>query len=848
MNSPVITVIGLLCCIGLSCTSVEEVGQGEVKQPEESADSVLEDEDEQQNAVIVELPLDQFDRDQHIDTADSTGNETDVQGPAEDGNIGEDANSAVPCDSDEDCAEFTLGICEAVSCQDGGCIVAYVEDGTPCDDELSCTTDDQCFEGLCDGISVCECLKDDDCVSPGSCIVSSCNDDGDCVHDPLDEGPCNDGDLCTSGDSCSGGLCTGELIEECSCEDSGITMSSGEPACSIAEALDKVEDGGTVSLSSGTFAMESLEVNKPLSIVGAGLGETEILVSGTGLTVNDVPVAISGVQFSGGARALVVSGSNGSVALESSRVQGYGDVGIFVSGGTLNVMETIFLGSQQVVSDGVRVEEGLVNITGGFIQNHGGVGVMVSSGTLQMSGSASIKNNKLGGIKAENASLILADVVVQGNWGSGLNLMGGTAQLSLGEFRNQQGIPGHGIWTDNSNVELKGTRIYNNNGHGLLAVNGETHLGDVENTESGCEVTSNQNAGVVVEGSGLLSVHGGTFSDNEGANIRLSGGSLEMLGAHVYQSKALDIGHGIHMSQCVGTSTIQLSLIEWNAGHGVLSEGCDVALIGNTGIRSNGLAGVKGASGSILNINSSLQIEQNGVAGVWFANSTGSIRESTILGAGSGGTGSADGIILENANLVTIYQNQITGLTGFGVRGEGSGSILVEENIVEQNVQGGLQFTDCESFDIVNNTLSSNSGFGMFLHGGNGNISTNTVVGSLPGENDYGTGVHLKGAVDGMTSSVFLVTNNVVEQCSGVAFVVEYATLELAFNEALNNGMTGFLLSTESSCSLSNNMADGNGGTGFVCASDLPMAACVGNTSLNNEGDNQVGCDSECFD
>ncbi|MCC6526359.1 MAG: hypothetical protein IT373_27175 [Polyangiaceae bacterium] len=86
--------------------------------------------------------------------------------------------------------------------------------GTPCDDANVCTTGDQCQAGSCAAGAPVVCTASDLCHAPGVCDpVTGCSDP------PVPDGSvlCADGDPCTSFDACVAGACQGEP-NLCGCE------------------------------------------------------------------------------------------------------------------------------------------------------------------------------------------------------------------------------------------------------------------------------------------------------------------------------------------------------------------------------------------------------------------------------------------------------------------------------------------------------------------------------------------------------------------------------------------------------------------------------------------------------
>jgi hypothetical protein len=106
-----------------------------------------------------------------------------------------------------------------VSCNDGnvcttdacdpvtGCV--HTNNTSPCDDGNACTMEDFCAEGTChSGLGV-ACSPSDQCHAAGICNPVT----GICSNPPAPNGTaCNDGNPCTVGEVCIGGVCGGTTI------------------------------------------------------------------------------------------------------------------------------------------------------------------------------------------------------------------------------------------------------------------------------------------------------------------------------------------------------------------------------------------------------------------------------------------------------------------------------------------------------------------------------------------------------------------------------------------------------------------------------------------------------------
>ncbi|TNF24284.1 MAG: hypothetical protein EP329_25160 [Deltaproteobacteria bacterium] len=121
------------------------------------------------------------------------------------------------CDDDDVCTDDGCDVST-------GCFHGPAAGEVPCDDGDRCTADDRCVAGVCDGGTGVVC----DDGNP--CTEDACDPVDGCVASPAIDGTaCDDGSPCTSGDSCQGGVCTGE----------GLQCDDGDPCtvdtCSLAE-------------------------------------------------------------------------------------------------------------------------------------------------------------------------------------------------------------------------------------------------------------------------------------------------------------------------------------------------------------------------------------------------------------------------------------------------------------------------------------------------------------------------------------------------------------------------------------------------------------------------------------
>jgi hypothetical protein len=133
----------------------------------------------------------------------------------------------LPCDDGNLC---TLDSCDG----DIGCTYAAAPGG--CDDGNACTVNDQCDAGICAPGDAVVCDDDNDCTT------DACDPVQGCIH-LLNSAPCDDGDVCTTGDHCHLGSCTaaGTLV----CNDSNPCTDdccSAKAGCSFIPNADDCND------------------------------------------------------------------------------------------------------------------------------------------------------------------------------------------------------------------------------------------------------------------------------------------------------------------------------------------------------------------------------------------------------------------------------------------------------------------------------------------------------------------------------------------------------------------------------------------------------------------------------
>ena len=124
--------------------------------------------------------------------------------------------------------------CNAPTClpETGGCVAVPVNDDGPCDDGDACTSNEHCVAGACtDGAAV-------GCDDGNPCTDDGCAPSSGCLH-TNNASPCDDADPCTHTDICAEGACAGTgyaCDAPAQCETAAGATCDGDGTCTYPTA------------------------------------------------------------------------------------------------------------------------------------------------------------------------------------------------------------------------------------------------------------------------------------------------------------------------------------------------------------------------------------------------------------------------------------------------------------------------------------------------------------------------------------------------------------------------------------------------------------------------------------
>lgn len=116
-----------------------------------------------------------------------------------------------------------------------GCVYTSQPNGSACDDGNACTSGEVCVNGTCQlGVGV-TCVPSDQCHVAGICNPGT----GVCSNPPAPNGTaCNDGNPCTAGEVCMGGVCAGSTVIAVPAETKNLAAAANKTTYSWSPASD----------------------------------------------------------------------------------------------------------------------------------------------------------------------------------------------------------------------------------------------------------------------------------------------------------------------------------------------------------------------------------------------------------------------------------------------------------------------------------------------------------------------------------------------------------------------------------------------------------------------------------
>jgi hypothetical protein len=241
-----------------------------------------------------------------------------ITGPCSDGNA---------CTVGDMCQEGTCQSGAPLECNDGsictedscdeslGCVFAPAKEGEACDDGNACTSEDACTAGKCMGAGIA-------CDDGDPCTDDLCDDPQVGCYHVNNAAPCEDGNLCTAGDSCSeGGCVSGNAV---ACDDGNLCTDDvcvPETGLCVTTANDEPCDDGDACTLDDTCALGACAPGEPMDCLDGDACTHDTCVDGACVHADRVGQTVAEVSF---LRAVAVR-TDGSYLLAGTTVAAEGE-------------------------------------------------------------------------------------------------------------------------------------------------------------------------------------------------------------------------------------------------------------------------------------------------------------------------------------------------------------------------------------------------------------------------------------------------------------------------------------------------------------------------------------------
>jgi len=439
---------------------------------------------------------------------------------------------------------------------------------------------------------------------------------------------------------------------------------SGQYA-TLAAAVAGVPAGSTIRLDSGRYELsQPLEVDKPLSLLGAGMEETEVVGSGEGYVIRfsgEGPFVAEGITFryEGASQANVVVVAGGEIDFDGCR----------------------FTGAS--MGEGATVAAGLwlAGDTRGTVQN-----CLVTA------------NESDGIVLVDQAQPALQQNACSANTERGIayfDQAGGTARQNT---CSDNGL--HGIELDDGSSPLLEANTVSDN-----VKAGIRYTGNAAGEARQNECSGNGLSGIIVAGEAAPSMQGNRLTDNGESGIAF----FDQAGGQAQQNECTGNGlHGISLSGAA-QPTLENNVCSGNEQTGIRLAGTSAGVVRNNQCTGNGLSGiiVNDQAQPTLDGNSSRQNAESGI--VYFADSGGLAQGNDCSENGLHGISVSDqarvileenvcrgnvqaGVRFTDAASGEARQNEVSGngLSGFIITGEAQ--VALHMNVCTENGEAGIAF------------------------------------------------------------------------------------------------------------------------------------------------------------
>ncbi|RLM49534.1 right-handed parallel beta-helix repeat-containing protein [Halorubrum sp. Atlit-28R] len=560
------------------------------------------------------------------------------------------------------------------------------------------------------------------------------------------------------------GTVASSVPNELQTHDVGASDVVVEPGDSIQDAIATANSGDTVTIQEGTYE-ESIEINKPLTLVGNG----DVVLDGNnidtgyneinGITVTASDVTIEGIEVrrypDNGISVLegdlltrsvtldnVVSRLNGhdglyieattdqaELTVTSSRFIDNGDLGIHGSG-EFDSTNFTDIDVTENADSGIFIETLQANVLNSSITNNGD-----RSGehglSIQNAETVSVSNTTIFESYEDNINIVgtapltrtvTVENVSSRNAGADGLLVEGTSDQSTLSIDNSQfsgnGDTGIDTLGQLDNFAISNSQINENNDYGLSPAATTVDIDSIRVSENGASsISSSDDAGILLDNPETAVITNSTILSSYDDNIRVIGSDPLTRSVEITNvSSRLAGSSGLSVAPTDEQSELQISDSEFSGNN-------------NAGVTTTG-------EFDIANL-SSTTVTSNDGDGVYLESQSVDIADLDVTSNGDDGFSDDNGILIDNGQTTTIENTTVTGSseTNIYIDGEPITRSVVITNVVASQSQNGdgiaaVATPEQDTITLTNISAVGNNDDGLDIGTAVLNLDQSTVNGN----------------------------------------------------------------------------------------------------------------------
>jgi predicted outer membrane repeat protein len=502
--------------------------------------------------------------------------------------------------------------------------------------------------------------------------------------------------------------------------DANLGNTSTNPLRTIATALERIRNGGTIYLMAGTHTGSGIAISKSVNIIG---------VAGANVVLD---AAKAGRHF-------IITGAYTVKFQNIKFINGYLDnygASIFINNANakVEIANVTFMNNRaydENMGGAIYIENGNVIIGNStFTNNTVGdsyAGAIAIEGGSVIIGNSTFTNNKAnyeaGAISISDSNVTISNCTFTNNsvtdYGGAIDINNANVNITNSTFTNNKANDGAAIRISNSNVNIRNSIFTNNTAdYGAISIgfgNGNVNISNSTFKNN----TASSNGAAINIGGGNVTISNSIFTNNTayyGGAIDINNGNVTIRNSTFTNNKASsEYGGAIYIyygvdsagSVIIGNSTFINNTANGDYGGAIYIDNSNVTISNST--FTNNTANYQGGA-------------------IWITGGSVTINNSTFINNTASSYGGA--IYIENGNVSirnsTFINNKANGDQGGAINIDGGNLTINNSTFINNSASsegGAIYINGVSSVIIGNSTFKNNRGnYGGAMEIGGGSL------------------------------------------------------------------------------------------------------------------------------